>query len=362
MMTTQQPIKKTDNIYAITYDDNSGKVGDVEWGARRYDQTESSSDSGEDDNSPRDIKGYDPKKKQRKMARYAAVGVGIFLVCFFLIAGAMQVFSPSSKDEREVSHPNIDFGSDGDSNSGSASNEIDAPVEPKDTVNHPAEEPETEEPETETDGSTNKESTPDVDGVDEIEEGTPDEPESFVNTDPAAVPLGADWIMRVSAGSTKDYTDPSGHVWLADKDGESSKMFSVHGDDDRTWEKCPLEVQDSDYGGPGLYCNERFFKEGKEGGYEVPVPDAGIYEISLYFADIFFDKPGQREFDVLVEGRMLHRKFDIVKAAGAGNKATRIQTTQPITDGAVTIVFRAHTQNSKISAFEVRRVADLPDN
>ena len=91
------------------------------------------------------------------------------------------------------------------------------------------------------------------------------------------------------------------------------------------------------------------------------VPDAGVYEISLHFAEIYFDQPGQRIFDVLVEGRMINRDYDIVQQAqGNGNTATRIQTTQPITDGAVTIELRAHTQNAKISGWEVMRVADLP--
>ena len=91
------------------------------------------------------------------------------------------------------------------------------------------------------------------------------------------------------------------------------------------------------------------------------VPDEGAYEISLHFAEIYFDQPGQRIFDVLVEGRTIHSNFDIVQQSeGNGNTAVRIQTTQLITDGAVSIELRAHTQNAKISGWEVSRVADLP--
>lgn len=111
----------------------------------------------------------------------------------------------------------------------------------------------------------------------------------------------------------------------------------------------PQEVETVDYAGPSLYCSERI-----ERGYEIFFPEAGKYEILHHwlfseagkyeilhhFADIYFDLPGKRIFDVLVEGRMIHRNY-IVQQAHGGNIATSILTTQEILDGAITIALRA---------------------
>jgi hypothetical protein len=117
--------------------------------------------------------------------------------------------------------------------------------------------------------------------------------------DPTHVPEGADWMMRVSAGATKDYTDPRGNIWLPDHPNNREKysyLFTVQAREDATYQNCPQEIETDDFAGPGLYCNERLFTEGTEGGYEIFVPDAGKYEILLHFADIYFDQPGQRIF------------------------------------------------------------------
>ena len=228
-----------------------------------------------------EIYGFDPKR-QKKLSRYVAAGLGVFVVVSFLIiGGAVGLFRSG---------------------------------EPSD-----------------------------------------------VNVDPSTVPMGENWIIRVSAGATENYIDPSGREWLRDDLENPSDLFSVIGEDTWTHEDCPMEIANSDYAGPGLYCNERTF--GAEGKYEIPVPSDGIYEFTLHFADIFFDEPGKREFEVKVENQMMNRHYDIVKAAPrGGNTAKRMHHEQPVTDGSATITLRslAGMQRAKISAFEVRRIADLP--
>ena len=280
-------------------------------------------DSTTSDHGPRDVRGYDPKKRALLKVRYTVIGLGVILLVFLVVGGVMGLLGDGAPDA----------GPQGDSSMANIEVGLGGTTAPKDS---------------------------DKSAQDNASLG----PAHYVNGDPAQVPLGSNWIVRVSAGATEDYIDPSGNVWLADhvhNQAKYSKMFTVQTRADSAYQACPRDIANADYAGQGLYCSERLFEEGTKGGYEVMVPDEGVYEISLHFAEIYFDQPGQRIFDVLVEGRTIHSNFDIVQQSeGNGNTAVRIQTTQLITDGAVSIELRARTQNAKISGWEVSRVADLP--
>jgi len=377
-------LKRTDNIYEVTYNDNDGVMKDVEFGVRAppADDTESSdSDNG---SQADEIMGRDPKR-QRKLARYSAAVVGIFLISFFLIGGAMRMFGSSDNHHSKMSQADIDFGK-GETNTvvndakpvdntgdDSKSEDVDPAPQPEtedksdaddkseaDDADSAASDTETEtkapsEPGTPADATPE----PKTEAPTDIVETIPENEKEYVNVDPSEVPKGAAWVLRVSAGATKEYKDDAGRVWLPDSMNKPNELFAVQGDD-KTYEACPnAQVQNVGYGGEGLYCNERYFPEGSEGLYTIPVPDDGVYEVTLFFADIYLKNENERIFDVLVHGQMLHRDFDIVKAAGGPNRATTLKTKQSVTNAEIKILLRAHKQNAKINAFEVRRVAEF---
>ena len=66
----------------------------------------------------------------------------------------------------------------------------------------------------------------------------------------------------------------------------------------------------------GMYDS---FREGKF-AYRIPVPN-GRYRVTLKFQEPSAAEAGMREFDVLVNGKIILRRFDIFSAAGGKLKA-----------------------------------------
>jgi len=177
----------------------------------------------------------------------------------------------------------------------------------------------------------------------------------YVNVDPN---ISVDGSIRINAGSAENYIDPKGNVWLGDANlEETGSVFRLFGDD-LTYDKCPLEIADSSSTGAGLFCTERYFPYGSWGSYQISVPYEGVYTVTLYFADIFLGAPGERIFEVDVNGQEIAKDFDIVETAGAAFTATSIRTQQPVADGKLSITFYSRLQHAKISAIEVVHEAD----
>ncbi|MEM7545403.1 MAG: tandem-95 repeat protein [Pseudomonadota bacterium] len=112
-----------------------------------------------------------------------------------------------------------------------------------------------------------------------------------------------------------------------------------------------------------VFETERF--GGADGGtlsYEIPV-SPGLYEVELYFAEIFASGAGTRVFDVTVEGQIVLDDFDILAQTG-GDINQPIVFTLPAgvspdafgNAGAIDIDFSASADNAKISAIVVRDV------
>ena len=99
-----------------------------------------------------------------------------------------------------------------------------------------------------------------------------------------------------------------------------------------------------------LYENERWGDQ----SYNIPVPN-GAYTVKLHFAEIFWETPGNRVFNVNVEnGQGLLTNYDIVAKAGAGATAVVEQfATINVADGILSITLASVTDNAKISGIEV---------
>ncbi|HSH20414.1 MAG TPA: malectin domain-containing carbohydrate-binding protein, partial [Draconibacterium sp.] len=97
-----------------------------------------------------------------------------------------------------------------------------------------------------------------------------------------------------------------------------------------------------------LYQTERF---GNNFSIEIPV-DNGTYRITLMFAEIYWDEPGKRVFDVSIEGEEVIRNLDIYTEVGK-NAAFDKTFEVIVTDGEMNIGFSASVNNAKISALKI---------
>src|SRR4029077_11116789 len=116
------------------------------------------------------------------------------------------------------------------------------------------------------------------------------------------------------------YLDSAGQLWSADMDFVGGSTFlttqSITGTSD-----------------PTLYQTERY---GPTLTYNIPVIN-DTYTVTLYFAEIYFNGPGQRVFDVSMEGQTVLQNFDIWAVVGqfAALQQTFVVT---VTDGVLNIV------------------------
>ena len=88
--------------------------------------------------------------------------------------------------------------------------------------------------------------------------------------------------------------------------------------------------------------------------YNFPVPDAGIYDVSLHFAELYFKTSGSRVFNVDVEnGQYSLTNYDIVSNVGYATADIIKFFGINVEDGFLTIKFTSVKDKAKISAIEV---------
>lgn len=87
---------------------------------------------------------------------------------------------------------------------------------------------------------------------------------------------------------------------------------------------------------PALYRNQRF---GNADNLDLTLAGLppGSAQVTLSFAEIFWKQPGQRKFDVVINGRTVLRDFDILADAGGMNIATQKTFTVDAPDGVIDI-------------------------
>jgi len=89
--------------------------------------------------------------------------------------------------------------------------------------------------------------------------------------------------------------------------------------------------------------------------YTISVKAGLTYKVRLHFAEIHFDQPGQRQFDVYINQQRVLQNFDIVAEADGSHKAiVREFTATPDNQGKITLRFLAGAHNeAKCSGFEI---------
>jgi uncharacterized protein (DUF608 family) len=98
-----------------------------------------------------------------------------------------------------------------------------------------------------------------------------------------------------------------------------------------------------------LYQSERY------GNFIYTIPIANDkYEVTLKFAEIYWNSSGSREFNVTINDSMAISSFDIFKLAGP-NSAYDVTIPITVTNGTLKIAFITIIDNAKLSALAVRK-------
>lgn len=160
-------------------------------------------------------------------------------------------------------------------------------------------------------------------------------------------PYGA----RVNCGG-RPYLDQTGEVWQEDKPYTAGSFGFVGGTNGFIANPIASTSDDT------LYQYERY---GTNFTYQFDAPN-GLYEIRLLDTDTFNDVPGDRLFNVFIEGQQVLTNFDIIASAGGNNTAIARVFTNSVADGQLNIRFTGGPgtgdPNARISAIEVRKIAD----
>src|SRR5690606_16327456 len=88
--------------------------------------------------------------------------------------------------------------------------------------------------------------------------------------------------------------------------------------------------------------------------YNIPVPKAGIYDLSLHFAELFHQTIGARVFNVEIEnGQFSLDNYDIFSNVGYATAEVKRFYGINVEDGFLTLKFTSIQNKAKISAIEV---------
>lgn len=141
-----------------------------------------------------------------------------------------------------------------------------------------------------------------------------------IDLEPGSVSVSSLPSMFVNAGGAS-YTDEGGTRWAADADFAGGATWSTGSNIFNT----PT---------PALYqtCRYGAFS------YNFGVPN-GNYNVTLKFAEISVSGPGQRLFNVSINGAQVLSNFDIFASAGGANMATDRTFGVTVTGGQISIQF-----------------------
>jgi PKD repeat protein len=155
------------------------------------------------------------------------------------------------------------------------------------------------------------------------------------------ITVSSTYSQRVVAGRSTGYTDSTGKVWSADRSYSAGSWGNTGGS---TYSNSNTIAGTPD---PDLYRSERYgnFQ------YQFTVPD-GNYQVTLKFAEIYWDSVGQRVFNVDIEGTRVMSNVDLNALVGKNTAYDRTFAVS-VSDGILNINFQTIQDNAKISAIEV---------
>jgi len=188
---------------------------------------------------------------------------------------------------------------------------------------------------------------------------------------PSAKPIGGE--LYVTTGGTSD-NSPELEQYVREFDDTLGPVTRVNAggpaiDLSEAWCEDEFFVDGADFTTPNrpaiagttddeLYWTERTGTVAlpEAFSYRFPVAD-GDYRITLHFAEIFWNAPGERVFDVSLEGALVLDDYDIVARVGP-LAADLIRFDVLVDDGELDLDFLSSVDRPKVSGIEILRLPD----
>lgn len=162
-----------------------------------------------------------------------------------------------------------------------------------------------------------------------------------------AVPTGP-YDVYINVGGSA-YVDSQGRQWQGDRPYTAGGFGYIGGLDKSVWGEIGNSADD------GLYQSERY----NDFRYRFDVPN-GQYDIELRFAEIWYDKAGDRIFNVKIQGQQVLTNLDVFQAAGGKFRAYDRTFRADVTGGVLEVALSAVHNAPKLSAMRVSAVYGSP--
>jgi len=147
-----------------------------------------------------------------------------------------------------------------------------------------------------------------------------------------------DGVVRINAGGT-GYADSFNNFWGPDAFVTDTTPMTMTSSE----EAQPIWNTSDD----PLYINEH----STAFHYDIPVAN-GNYVVRLHFAELFFNAPGVRRFNVAIQGAQALSNFDVYAQAGKASLITR-SFPATVTNGTLTIAFSKVFDNAVVQALDI---------
>ena len=145
----------------------------------------------------------------------------------------------------------------------------------------------------------------------------------------------------INAGGER-YDDLLGNQWSASKGFSNGRTFSTAN---------PIDQTEEDV----LYQSEYY---GRNFSFQQELQN-GSYDVTLKFAEIYFNQAGKRVFDVKIEDKLVLNDFDIYTRTGGINIAYDQTFKVDVNDSLLNIDFFASVNNAKISGIVIEPSTSL---
>ncbi|HEY40913.1 MAG TPA: hypothetical protein G4O18_03535 [Dehalococcoidia bacterium] len=157
-------------------------------------------------------------------------------------------------------------------------------------------------------------------------------------TIPSSLPL------RVNAGGEL-YTDSEWNTWQADQ-AYTSGSWGFYGTDHDTDRGTSHSISGT--------VDDRIYQTERWGlsGYRFDLGN-GTYNVILHFAETYRTGPGQRVFDVSIEGQLVLNDFDIYSEVGYSTALEKVFNNIFVQDGQLNIDFTTYIEQPEINGIEI---------
>lgn len=162
------------------------------------------------------------------------------------------------------------------------------------------------------------------------------------------------YLQRISGGNPGDVMDCNSNLWLHD----IAYSFGAFGFTNGASGYLANTITGICASAQSLYQREHFSTSSAGFYYQFDCP-AGVYETTLLETETYWSAPGQRVFNVFIQGRQVLTNFDVYVAAGGKNLPLTRVFTNSVTNAQLRILFTPTVDNARVSGVQVRKLSDV---